>query len=185
MFFGSPDHGGFLLKQPQTSPSNQRKLSHLPLAKGLSSTNQNPTIFQACNCRNYKGFQLADTSPFTSQCPQDYTHYFCNTFYLIFHCLYGKKLFKLFASQLESHIISFWWYFWLTYIYFTTRSHVWIHFYLHFPNFTFSFCLQAHFHSVFLSFSFIWLLSLSLIFTIFPALKARLGPYIFIYLQSG
>ena len=119
MFFGSPDHGGFLLKQPQTSPSNQRKLSHLPLAKGLSSTNQNPTIFQACNCRNYKGFQLADTSPFTSQCPQDYTHYFCNTFYLIFHCLYGKKLFKLFASQLESHIISFWWYFWLTYIYFT------------------------------------------------------------------
>ena len=88
----------------------------------------------------------------------------------------------------EVHIIYFIYY---MYIYLTTGPHIWIHFYLHLPNFTtFLFCLPPHFHlscfvlSSFVLCSFIWLLSLSWILTIFPTHKARLGPYIFIYLQS-
>ena len=90
------------------------------------------------------------------------------------------------TPSLESHIKYYSWLFLLTYIHHTTGPHACIHFYLHFPNFTsFSFYLQPHFHPVFVLFSFTWLLSLSWIFTIFPTPKARLGPCIFLHLQSG
>ena len=97
VFFGSADQGCFLLKWPLTSPSNQRKLIHLFVTKGLSLTNQNPTIIQACNCRNHKGFQLIDILPFTSQCPHNDSHLLLQSLHLIF-CYPNGKTFKLFAS---------------------------------------------------------------------------------------
>lgn len=69
--FGSPDQVTFLLKWPWTSKSNQRKLIRLSLITGLSSTNQNSIIIQACNRKTttYSGstrFSVLQISVYTT-----------------------------------------------------------------------------------------------------------------------
>ena len=99
-FFGSADQGRFFLKWPRTSLSNWRILIHLSLTTGLSSTNQNPTIIQACNRRNHEGFQLTDIFPLTIQCPHVYTR---------FHFLEAVQhnfVLKFHTHSLEKHQLS-------------------------------------------------------------------------------
>ena len=47
-----------------------------------------------------------------------------------------------------------------------------------------TYCQPTHFHFVFILFSLMGLLILSWIFTTFPAHEAKLGPKIFVHLQS-
>ena len=115
-FFGSADQGFFLLKWPWTSPPNRRKPNHLSFTTWLSSTNQNLTIFQACNCRNHKAFQLTVIFPFSSQCPHDYTRFFYIYCYLIFYYPMVRRylsyllLHTLFITSINTTILGplFW-----------------------------------------------------------------------------
>ena len=91
--FGSDDQGRFLLKRPQTSPSNQRILLHMSLTTQLSSTNQNPGIIQTFNCRNHERFQLIDIFCFTSQSTRLHT-FLLQSLYLIFCYPNVKTLFN-------------------------------------------------------------------------------------------
>ena len=90
LFLGSHDQGRLLLKQPQTSPSNQRTLIQLSLTTEISSTNQNPSIIQACNRRNHKGFQLTNIFPFIVL--TRLSMFLLQSLYLNFYYANGKTL---------------------------------------------------------------------------------------------
>ena len=100
---------------------------------------------------------------------------------LAFHSLHQ------WTPSLESHIMHFMQHLWHLCI-FTTPQRL-------MSGFIFNYTAQILHHSHFISnpistlfsvsFSFTWLLSSSCIFTIFPARQARLGPCIFVHLQSG